>query len=75
MIPSAAPLNPRATTRRSSDSVWPLRDAQGRTWAERQAQNTELTPRHATRPCVARGGANSSSTKGAGQPNKLPGDE
>lgn len=56
MIPSAAPLNPRATTRRSSDSVWPLRGPDGLTFAERAARN-------------------SSSTKGAGQPNKLPGDE
>ena len=37
----AAPIDRRATTRRSSDSVWPLRDAQGMTWAERKALNRE----------------------------------
>lgn len=57
MIPSAAPIDRRATTRRSSDSVWPLRDAQGLTWAERRALNPQLTPRRGPRPQAARGGA------------------
>lgn len=36
--PQIAPLNPKATTRRSSDSAWPLRGADGRTFAERKEQ-------------------------------------
>lgn len=61
-LPQAAPIDSRATTRRSSDSVWPLRDAQGLTWAERKARDTELTPRRSPRPPSARGENRNSST-------------
>jgi len=30
-------ITPRQPLRRSADHVWPLRDATGRTWAERKA--------------------------------------
>lgn len=32
----AMPIDPKARSRRSSDSVWPLRRADGRTYAEVQ---------------------------------------
>ncbi len=41
MIRLAMPIDPAARVRRSSDSAWPLRDAQGRTWAERKRQEQE----------------------------------
>ena len=40
MIAQIAPINPRERTRRSSDSAWPLRDSQGRTWAERKQEES-----------------------------------
>jgi len=33
-IAQIAPLDHRATQRRTPDSIWPLRRADGRTWAE-----------------------------------------
>lgn len=36
MQPQIAPIDPKARTRRSADSVWPLRGADGLTWAERK---------------------------------------
>jgi len=36
-IPQAAPIIRNARYMRSSPSVWPLRGADGRTWAERKA--------------------------------------
>lgn len=35
-IAQIAPINDRATVRRTPDSVWPLRAADGRTWAEKR---------------------------------------
>jgi len=46
MIVSAAPINSRATRRQSADSVWPLRDEQGRTWAERKEQEKSRDQRN-----------------------------
>lgn len=33
-VPQIAPMNRKATIRQSSDSVWPLRNKDGLTWAE-----------------------------------------
>lgn len=38
MIPQIAPINPHATMRRTPDSAWPLRGADGLTFAERKAR-------------------------------------
>lgn len=37
MIPQAAPISRSAKERRSADSAWPLRCADGRTFAERHS--------------------------------------
>lgn len=33
-VPQIAPMSSKATGRQSSDSVWPLRNKDGLTWAE-----------------------------------------
>lgn len=38
MIPQILPIDPHATTRRSRDGVFPLRGADGKTWAERKKE-------------------------------------
>ena len=41
MTPQIAPINPKATTRRTPDSIWPLRGADGLTFAERKERQRE----------------------------------
>lgn len=40
-VPQIAPMSRRATTRQSSDSVWPLRNKDGLTWAEVKEKDNE----------------------------------
>ena len=42
--------NPAATRRMSSDAVWPLRRADGRTWAEASAPKNDLPEESGTCP-------------------------
>lgn len=38
-VPQMAPMNRKATARQSSDSVWPLRNKDGLTWAEAKGES------------------------------------